>query len=69
MCLEVEQLAALVAQVGHDHEQQAGEREAECREGGAGECQQRSAREWLGTQVGEHRVVANHLQRVERRAA
>ena len=51
--LEVEQLAALVAQVRDDDQQQPDEREPERSEGGAGERQQGSACERLGTEIGE----------------
>ena len=67
--LEVEELAALVAEIGDDAEQKAEQRESECDERRGRECRQRAARERLRLEVAEHSTPGRHLEDVERRPA
>ena len=65
---QVEELAALVAQVGHDDQQQADEREHERRERRRAEDRERAARERIRAQLVQRLRVRRDGEAVQRRA-
>jgi hypothetical protein len=66
--LELEELSALVAEVGHKPEKEADEREAERRCGRANEREQRAARERILAKLLEERGLRPRLKDVEGRS-
>ena len=66
---EVEELAALVAQVRHDDEQQADERKRQGGKRSGRKGHEHAAGERFGAQVGEQGGVRPDVERVERRPA
>src|SRR5205807_7677641 len=68
LSLEVEEVAALVTQVGDDDEQEPDHSEHQRRESRGGERDQRPARERVGAEVREQTGARRDLQSVEWRA-